>query len=238
MSDKTMKLVGITCSPSADTGKLSLEPRYVKFLLDTAEKVGVGVLPVVLPPVCNPDILREYVARLDGFFFTGGVDIDPARYGDVKRECCGEICELRDEHELTLLKFVREADRPAFGICRGIQTMAVAAGCTLWQDIGSEALSGAAHCEKDENDKPRHPVQLSGWLAEAAGERDVITNSYHHQAVHDVADGIEIAAVAHDGIIEGIVDTTKRYYRAVQWHPEMDPDELSYKVFRTFIEAL
>lgn len=238
MSNKKMKLVGITCSPGGENEKFKLEPRYVKFLLDTAKIAGVGVLPVVIPPVCDSDILREYAGRLDGFFFTGGVDIDPARYGEAKRECCGEISAIRDEYELSLLEFVREADKPVFGICRGIQSMAVACGCTLWQDIVSEVLGGNSHCEKDENGNPRHGVKLSGWLAEAAGEEYVITNSYHHQAVRRVTDNIEISAVSHDGIIEGIADKSKRFYRAVQWHPEMDPDPLSYKVFRTFVEAL
>lgn len=232
----SMKKIAFTSSVAKS---YSVYIRYIDYITEAAKRHGISVSPVILPALTDADILHDYISSFDGFLFTGGVDIEPSRYGELTHEKCGDISLPRDAHELLLLEGLRAADAPVFGICRGIQSMAVAAGCTLWQDIYAQKLGeGAEHFKTDENERHYHPVTLSGFLAEAAGEADVITNSYHHQAVKDVCGNIEICALSHDGLIEGINDTSRSFYRAVQWHPELDPDALSYKIITPFLDSL
>ncbi len=56
-------------------------------------------------------------------------------------------------------------------------------------------------------------------LAAALGEGPLLTNSYHHQAVKDLAPGFIVSARAKDGIIEAIEDRNGSIL-GVQWHPE------------------
>ncbi len=231
-----MKKIALTCSVG---NSYTLHPRYINYITAAAKQFQMEVMPIILPSVTDPAILDEFVKSFDGFLFTGGVDINPSLYGEELHEKCGEIQPLRDTHELMLLERIRKSGVPAFGICRGIQVMAVAAGGKLWQDIYAQKLGeGAEHCVRDENDRTHHPVTLSGSLAEVAGTTSVTTNSYHHQAVKSVPANIEICALTPDGLIEAINDTSLPYYRAVQWHPELHSDELSYKIIKPFFDAL
>ena len=63
-------------------------------------------------------------------------------------------------------------------------------------------------------------------------------NTLHHQAIRDLAPGMETMAIAPDGIIEAFHSTLHRFLWAVQWHPEYlfttDPD--SQKLFARFIQ--
>ena len=163
--------------------------------------------------------------------------VDPSIYGEEKHPNCGGIESSRDVFELSLLSKVTALDKPVFGICRGIQVMNVALGGTLWQDIPSQWSEphGTVHFERNENNDPRHRVTVSGMLREVLGEEVVTTNSYHHQSVKKVGDGLVVCAVNEDGIVEGIEHTELTFYRAVQWHPEVDPDDVSKKLFTEFL---
>lgn len=214
-----------------------LRPRYVNVLTQCAREAGIDVLPVMLPIVEDEALIGAYANEFDGFICTGGDDVDPSIYGEEKHPKCGTIESVRDVFELSLLNKVTALDKPVFGICRGIQVMNVALGGTLWQDIPSQWSEphGSVHFERNSNNDPRHRVAVSGTLREVLGEDVVVTNSYHHQAVKKVGDGLSVCAVSEDGIIEGIEHTELTFYRAVQWHPEVDPDEISRKLFVEFL---
>lgn len=57
-------------------------------------------------------------------------------------------------------------------------------------------------------------------------------NSYHNQAIKDLAKGFKISAISEDGIIEAI---EKDNIVAVQWHPEVLKD---MKLFKGIINKL
>ena len=231
-----MKKIALTCS--SEDRNFYLRSRYIRYTVNTAGRMGISVLPVILPIVSDEKLIAEYAREFDGYIFTGGDDMDPARYGEEKNEKCGDIEAERDEFELRLLAELIALDRPVFGICRGCQVMNVALGGSLWQDMESMIPLEAPHILKNENGDPYHRVKASGFLADLTESDAITTNSYHHQSVKKPGSGLEICGVSHDGIVEAFHHKTLSFYRAVQWHPEIDPDENSFRLLKSFFEVL
>ncbi len=231
-----MLKIGFTCS--TEPQNFYLRTRYTRVFLECAKKAGVpDVMPFILPIVEDPDLIRMYAEELDGFIFTGGDDVDPASYGEEKIPECGEIEPERDRFELALLKEVSALNKPIFGICRGCQIMNVFLGGSLWQDQKAQ-LGIEEHCTKDEEGHTHHPVKAAGFLRELAGKEDIMTNSYHHQSIKALGQGLEAVALSDGKIVEAIESKEYPYFRAVQWHPEVKPDELSQAIFAQFLEAV
>lgn len=231
-----MKTVALTCSTEGD--KYFLRSRYTDYVIAAGEYAKIPVMPVILPLTTAEKVIDEYSRAFDGYLFTGGDDIDPALYGEEKHEKCGVIESERDIFELSLLKRLIRRDRPVFGICRGIQIMNVALGGTLWQDHYTQVERDDPHVWKNEQNSPRHTVRIDGFLRDITGRDEILTNSYHHQAVKRVGDGLVVCGRSADGVIEAVTHEKLSYYRAVQWHPEIDSDEVSLKIFADFLAHL
>lgn len=129
----SMPLIGIL--PLYDSEKESywMLPGYMKAVEQA------GGIPVMLPLTGEEQALAALARSLDGFLFTGGHDVDPALYGEEIAEACGELCRERDRMEAQLFRLALELDKPAFGICRGLQLFNVLLGGTLHQDLPSAA---------------------------------------------------------------------------------------------------
>jgi putative glutamine amidotransferase len=199
-----------------------------------------GAEPVVLSNSDDPDAV---LARVDGLLLTGGLDVDPALYGErphPKTEAAPE----RDRFEMPLTRKAVEHDVPVFAICRGVQVLNVAAGGTLVQDIPSAVRSDVAHTIDVPKDCLAHAVRINpgSRLASAVGPPSRLescsVNSRHHQAVGNVAPGFVVSAVSPDGVIEGIERPGARFCVGVQWHPEnfWRTGEFS-GLFAAFVEA-
>ena len=97
-----------------------------------------GGIPVMLPLTDDETIIGQLVGQCDGFLVTGGHDVDPERYGEAAGPKTVKLCKARDRMEERLIPSVIAADKPLLGICRGIQSLNVALGGTLWQDLPDE----------------------------------------------------------------------------------------------------
>ena len=150
----------------------------------------------------------------DGLLVPGGADVDPLRYGQENTASRG-IDPDRDRDEIALIRQFMEKNKPILGICRGEQVLNVALGGTLIQD-----LPDASHNHDDVADDDRvHPVKtVHPVLKELYGER-FVSNSSHHQAVDRLGDGLSVACVGEDGVIEGVIHENGRVL-GVQFHPE------------------
>ncbi|MBQ8368597.1 MAG: gamma-glutamyl-gamma-aminobutyrate hydrolase family protein [Clostridia bacterium] len=227
-----MKIIAMTASVGDNTQ--FVRPRYANYLLTAAEMLGCDVLPVMLPITDPaPELIAKIARQFDAFLCTGGNDIDPVLYGEEKSEVCGTIEPERDAFELALLREVMALDKPVFGICRGCQVMAVACGASLVQDIPSMIENGETHAPDH-----RHAVTASGWVESIAGSAKIETNSYHHQSVKNPPDCLDICACTADGVIEAFAHKNLSYYKAVQWHPELNPDDLSCKLACDFLRKV
>lgn len=193
-----------------------------------------GGIPVPLERTTDPTIIARYAADFDGFFFTGGVDVDPARYGE---EITGEGVEIdaaRDAFEFALYEAVKDSGKPILGVCRGIQFLNVARGGTLHQHIEGHRQDEPA-VEHLQHVTVKEGTRLHGLV----GVSEMGVNSFHHQAIKDIAPGLIITAVADDGTVEAMEDPTLPFFLAVQWHPEHyhRVDRTSAVIFKAFINA-
>jgi len=173
------------------------------------------------------DGLPEALDGCDGVLLTGGVDVDPAEYGDDTRHATLELDPTRDEYELAIARTALDRDLPLFAICRGAQVLNVAAGGTLIQDIPSHQPTDVNHALTQPKNAVVHDVAVAPASCLAvllaprlnAGGR-VSVNSRHHQSVRAVAPGFVVSATAPDGVIEAIEKPDARFCLGVQWHPE------------------
>ena len=182
-----------------------------------------------------------------GLVLTGGVDIDPARYGEERHPRTQVPDPNRDDVEFALLREAMERDLPVLAICRGMQVANVVMGGSLLQHIEDWAhvpLKDAP--DYDDRTSARHEVAVSGLLEELFGAGRVEVNSRHHQAVTPdrLAPGLEVLAKTDDGYVEGAIDPSRRWFLCVQWHPEREDtfipgfDEQSKKLFAAFADAV
>ena len=200
-----------------------------------------GGLPLLLPCVRERDSVERFIDACDGFFFTGGMDVDPALYGEEPSVHLGELQPNRDELELRVFELVRGCQKPVLAICRGAQLVNVALGGTLYQDIPSQVATPIPHRQTEPKYSTSHEVSIlqSTPLHELIGADRMRANSFHHQAVKTLGVGLEVMARADDGIIEAFYLPGERYLRAYQWHPErlVEVDAENRRLLEDFIEA-
>lgn len=202
--------------------------------------VACGLLPAFSPTLPEP-LADAALDGIDGVVFSGGGDPDPATFGQAPHRDLGSVDAERDRFEVALYRAARARGLPILGICRGMQIIAVAEGGTMHQDLA--ALPGThQHDQRHPAGDPIHEVRLApgAALTAAFGRESVRVNSFHHQAVATVPEGLRTVATASDGVIEAIEAERGAFLIAVQWHPEAaylrHPDQLA--PFRAFADAL
>lgn len=207
--------IGIV-SVQADPASIGPENRYWAAIL------RAGARPHWLPWSEDPGDWASWAAELDGFLFPGGGDMDPKYYGQAPIPACGDPSPRRDVMELGLLREIEARGKPVLGICRGFQTMNVARGGTLLQDI-----PWGGHSDDAGRYRPSHPaVVLPGTLlGQLLGTGEILTNSVHHQALDRLGRGLRVSAKSPDGIIEGVEDPSGPLFLGVQFHPEATAGE-------------
>ena len=203
--------------PDGDTSRVRLTAAYVTAL------ENAGLIPLIVPPLSNPDAASAVLDSVAGLVLTGGEDVDPARYGEKRHEKVLSVNPARDATEAALIQEAKERGTPVLAICRGIQILNVALGGTLVQDIATQCKTDISHDEDTARDERSHEISVEpgSLIADAIGTEHARVNSFHHQSVKRVADGMRITARSPDGVIEGMESTDKDWWvMAVQWHPE------------------
>ncbi len=236
----TQTLHSIDGIPPALPSSWVMNQRY--FLAATM----VGAVPWMIP-LLDDDLLtlREIYERLDGLLIPGGVDINPAEYGEAVRPECGNLDPARDRVELQLAKWCMEEGKPVLGLCRGHQIINVACGGTMWQDLASQNPSFHKHdffpTAGFARDHLAHEVEVTSGsrLSQLLESTRVPVNSMHHQAIKELGAGLIASAVADDGVIEAIETPGEAFCVGVQWHPEVFEmaDPHSRHLFGGFIRA-
>jgi putative glutamine amidotransferase len=181
-----------------------------------------GGLPLVLAPG-SADDAADLLDRVDGLVLSGGSDVDPALYGQARHPRLGAVLRQRDDFELALAREAMARDWPILAICRGHQVLNVACGGTLVQDIPSEVVGGFDHDARSERWERSHDVRIlqDTRLRTILKRETVAVNSFHHQAVENVGEGLVASAYsAGDQVIEAIEMPERRFVIGVQWHPE------------------
>lgn len=201
-----------------------------------------GLLPIILPFSRDENELEQLMGICDGVLFTGGHDVSPELYQETPLEDLVSCCPKRDTMEVIALRLAIDADKPVLGICRGLQFINAALGGTLYQDLPSQHPSDIKHRQEAPYDVPSHTVSVipGSPLYDCLHIRELPVNSCHHQAIKDLASGLEAMAVSPDGLTEALYKPDHHFLWAVQWHPEFSyrTDPCSRMIFRTFAEAM
>jgi putative glutamine amidotransferase len=185
--------------------------------ITSLEKAGARVK--VLEPGRDP--LPAALEECDGLLLTGGVDVDPAEYGEAPHPTV-ELDPARDDYELALARLAIEKDMPLLAICRGSQVLNVAAGGSLIQDLPSQHPGAIGHAVTESKDAIAHDVAIAPGtcLSVLLGSPTIAVNSRHHQSVKDAAPGFVVSATSPDGVVEAIERPDATFCVGVQWHPE------------------
>lgn len=201
-----------------------------------------GGCPVIIPIVEDIDTISRLIENIDGIIFTGGSDLDPKLYGELPKNGLGSVNPIRDKHEMQLCREILfEASIPVLGICRGLQLINVAAGGSLYQDLEEEKVQSFNHTLFNyPKYHPTHQVSIEkgSRLYDIFETEKMMVNSFNHQAVKKVGEGIFASMKAEDGVVEGIEIMGDRFVAAVQWHPEMmiEKHEEYLILFKKFID--
>lgn len=229
-------LIGITAGLNDQEKYQTLSRYFMEAIL------AQGGMPVMLPLTTDEDVLSGYLEMLDGVLFSGGGDVDPMTFGEYQHPACGAICPLRDEHELTLARLLLErGNLPALGICRGVQVMNIALGGDIYQDLPSEYPGTLiAHRQKQPAQYAAHPVEVAegSLLARITGQKHLMVNTLHHQAIRKLG-AWQACATAPDGVIEAAEMKEHPFFLGVQWHPERlyEEDKAAASLFAAFVQA-
>lgn len=235
MKDQIRPRIGITMRIELATDRFYLARHY-------SEAVeAAGGLPVHIPLIPDSDFIKGIMDNLDGLLLPGSdSDVDPQRYGHEPHPQLGSVHPIKDETDLLALAEVETRRLPLFAICFGIQSLNVARGGTLIQDIGSQYPNAIKHEQGQPRERHSHRVRLleDSVLGQMAKSENVPVNSHHHQAIETLGRELVATAWAPDGIVEAVEDPrSDRFVLGVQWHPEMgwEKDELSRALFNRFV---
>lgn len=199
-----------------------------------------GGVPVLLP-ISDPELAADYIEKIDKLLLAGGQDVTPFLYNEEPRPKLGATSIERDTFEIALIKEALKQNKPIFTVCRGTQLLNVALGGTLYQDLSEYPEWEVKHdMYPTVPDFGLHSITIKGdsVLAPLFGERTQV-NSYHHQAIKELAESLIPIAWSTDGIVEA-VESRERNTKiiGVQWHPELthqkDPEEQS--LFDYFVQ--
>lgn len=234
----TSPLIGITTHPTTAPDRKTLDRLLAEIVAAVAR---AGGLPVLIPAGVATTTLSGILARVDGLLLSGGGDVDPAAYGATASPLVGGIDADRDVLELNLARRALRSRKPLLGICRGLQVLNVAAGGTLYQDVG-EHPGAQRHTFHPGYpfDLLAHPIGIAAKsrLARIVERTEIEVNSLHHQACNTAGEGLRVVARAADGLIEALEAPEHPFALGVQWHPEALPGLVEMQaLFRALVEA-
>lgn len=220
-------VIGITANYSGCDA--TLRDQYYKQI------VAAGGVPVIIPPISDTAVIADTLEQVDGILLTGGGDYNPLWCGEDPLPGLHNINAERDAAELLLTRMAYHRQKPVLGICRGIQTLAMALGGHVNQDI----MQKVKHSQDADRSEATHTVSVAeGSLLYDiyGGQATLFVNSFHHQAVDNPGNMFRITAQSSDGIVEAIESTEYKNIMGVQWHPEwMGEDGLP--LFRWLVKS-
>jgi len=218
------KLICLTSRTLIENGieKQFVNTRYLTPLIER----GLNTVMLTLENP-NPEMIFDLC---DGFVVTGGVDLNPETYHKINEGLSKDVCDRLDRLDQQVISYAKSHHKPLLGICRGHQSLNVFMGGSLIQDLGS---IGKSH----EHISDHHTIHaMPNSFVEL--DKHLKTNSFHHQAIDQLAPDFKIFATHEDGTIEAIIHKELPMI-GVQWHPEASPtSEVSKRIFDAFLKLI
>ena len=236
----TQPIIGVTTS--CERTEKGVDRAFVNAAYIRAIERAGGV-PLLLTPYHSAAALARFATQIGGLLLTGGGDIDPARFGEPRHDKTDLISAERDELELRhLTRQAIDDGVPLLAICRGLQVVNVARNGTLHQHVPDVFGEDIAHSQPGARSDQTHDVNIDpgSMLATVAGAEHLRVNSFHHQAIKELGDGLRPVAWADDKVIEAAeLPGARSFMLAVQWHPEelVDSDPAALRLFEALVAA-
>jgi putative glutamine amidotransferase len=198
---------------------------------------AAGGIPVLLPPQpLDGGVAEQVMGRLDGLIISGGLDVEPSRYGADAHPASDPPSRIRDDWDDALLTAAIAQEVPFLAICRGIQVLNVNRGGTLHQHlpdvIGDARYSGENGVFATNTVEVEDGSQLAAIIGDGAHE----VKSYHHQGIDAVGDGLTVTAHSGGGVVQAVELDGVPFGVGVQWHPEQDAEE-DARLFESLVQA-
>lgn len=197
--------------------------------------VRAGGVPMLLPPTDNPEVIADMLEHVDGILLSGGADYNALWAGEEPSPRLGGINVHRDRFELMLTQMAFNRQIPILGICRGIQTLAMALNGKVAQDLGEWLNANGKsltikHSQDAERTEPTHSVtfvtgSILARIYPNREDRKLFVNSFHHQSVSEAGPHMRVIAKSPDDVIEAVESSEEKPILGVQWHPEWLGDE-------------
>jgi putative glutamine amidotransferase len=234
--DGDRPIIGISWCEKTDVSEYSED---LQAYIDAAELAG-GV-PMLLPLITDEAGANEWLEEIDALIMTGGEDIDPSYYNEKADANLEDVNSERDQSDYILLTAALEKNMPVLAICRGHQMLNVVCGGSLYQDIPTQYETDILHRSLDEVDFEYHDIGIvkGSKLAEILDSGTIGVNSWHHQAIKDLGQGLYIVATSADGMVEAIEREGMAFVLGVQFHPEwhVDDGDMEYlAIFEKLVE--
>lgn len=210
-------IIGVNIDAAGDDyhGRLNLSSDYIDAV------TSAGGIPIILPLVTDHDAVQRYVEMCDGFLFTGGRDISPARYGaEEVHETVRLLNPRRENFDFAMIEAVLAANKPMLGVCLGSQEINVALGGSMIQDLPSQTSSTINHKPGERGFNHSVDITTGTKLHDIAGTTTLQVNSIHHQACDALGRGVLVSARAPDGVVEAYEVNGHDFVMGIQWHPE------------------
>ena len=256
------------CEINSDHGKKFKLDHNIKYL-DISEVNGtLNNENIYSENECTDDF-RKLFMNSDGIIFFGGWDIPPTYYGQKTELLTDIYTPNRHLFELSFLYHLIGssknsdytellANKPQYmvlGICLGMQTMNVASGGDMYQDIPQD-IYGLKYVEdvlgldvdkwhrnynrnlytdKELNSHSFHHIKIiDKEILKLCGNFDPLVVSSHHQAVNKTGKNLIIAATSVDGkVVEMLRHKKYKGVIGTQFHPEFftlyDPNSRKVK---------
>ena len=238
-------LIGVTTSEVRPAERVTPlpegEPRGKEMALGLPYLRGLEAadgLPVVIPPLAD-EAIEPLLDRLDGICLSGGPDLDPEAYGAGPHPELGPTEPDLDRFELDVARRADARGMPVLAICRGTQALNIVRGGDLHQHL-PDLSSAIPHRQGAAGDQTSHAVEIEpgSRLARALGDERIDVNSFHHQAIDRLGEGLVVSARAPDGTIEAVEDPSRAFLIGVQWHAEtLVHRRYEAALFRHFVDA-
>ncbi len=201
-----------------------------------------GGIPLILPLLTEREKLRSLLTTLDGLVLSGsGSDLAPELYGERQRYKFRRMSRQRSALELQITKLAYHTRIPTLGICGGMQSLNVALGGTMIQDIASQFRTTILHQPSFSATKPAHPISTTpkSLLRRITRRATIQVNSSHHQSIKRVASSLVQTATSPDGVIEAVEAPSHDFFLGVQWHPEFmyEHDPVQRRLFSALVNA-
>lgn len=236
---KKKPIIGISGSMIIDEG--GMFPGYKRSYVNNdyvRSVIEAGGIPFIIPMNNDEEVIENQLDLVDGLILSGGHDVNPLLFNEEPHQKLGGIYPERDDFDFKVVKKAMNKNMPIIGICRGHQVINVANGGSLYQDL---SLIEGCYIKHNQGSLPSQAthtvtVEKDSVLGGILGEK-TYSNSFHHLAVKDVADGFRIVALAEDGVVEAIEREEKPLVMGIQWHPEMmsGVDKGMMDIFKYFI---